>query len=301
MTREQERIGLVFAALCAASSAVLPSIAKLTTGRASAMLVAALTIVVAAVCSAVMLVARGELRALTEPGTRLPLLVVGALGTAGANALFYTGTSRSSAIETVLCLQTEPAYSLLFAWLFLGHRPGLRRVAATVVILAGIALAVGAPGGRASPGVWWLLATPLCWQTSHLVVLRWLRGISPFVLTAARYVHGGWLLALMWLVGGDLTELRVLSDWRGFVPALLLQGVVLSYLGTLVWYQALVRLDLARTTAIVVPSIPLMSLLASFLILGEVPSWPQAIGVTCTAAGVLAFVTAPHPEHPPEL
>jgi drug/metabolite transporter (DMT)-like permease len=77
---------------------------------------------------------------------------------------------------------------------------------------------------------------------------------------------------------------------------LAVQGTVLTYLGTMVWYGAIARLDLARTTAIVVPSIPILSLAASFLILGEVPSTRQALGMLLTAAGVMTFVTAPHAE-----
>lgn len=290
---KRERAGLIFAGLCAVNGAVLPSIAKLTTGEAPALFVATATISVAALAALAMLIARGELGAIVDRRNRLSLWLTGALGTAGANLLFYIGASRSTAIETVLCLQAEPAYSLLLAWLFLGHRPTLRRVVATFVLLGGIALAIGAPGGSRSTGVWALLATPLCWQASHLLVLRRLSGISPFVLTAGRYLHGAWLLVAFWLILGERGELAALQRVGTFVPALLLQGIVLSYLGTLVWYQALIRLDLARTTAIVVPSIPLLSLGASFLILGEVPTPQQALGVVCTAGGVLAFVTAP--------
>jgi drug/metabolite transporter (DMT)-like permease len=75
---------------------------------------------------------------------------------------------------------------------------------------------------------------------------------------------------------------------------LVLQGVVLFYLGTLLWYETIARLDLARATSIVVPSVPLLSLGASFLLLGEVAQPRQWLGLLTTAAGVLAFVTAPH-------
>jgi drug/metabolite transporter (DMT)-like permease len=62
----------------------------------------------------------------------------------------------------------------------------------------------------------------------------------------------------------------------------------------MLWYLTIARLDLARATAIVVPSIPLLSLGASFLVVGEVPTLRQAVGMLLTAGGVLAFVTAPH-------
>jgi drug/metabolite transporter (DMT)-like permease len=114
------------------------------------------------------------------------------------------------------------------------------------------------------------------------------------VLTGARYVYGGLLLLVCRLaLGGAPGDLAAL---RAGLPLLAFQGMVLSYLGTIVWYAAIARLDLARTTAIVVPSIPVLSLAATFVLLGEVPTARQALGMLLTAAGVLAFVTAPHAE-----
>lgn len=294
MTRQQERLGLLFAGLCALNGAFVPAVAVLTTGKAEPLFVATVTSTWAAVCAAAVLGRQGELRLLLEPVVGPRLLIIGALGTAVAFYLFYYGASRASAIETVLSLQTEPAYSLFLSWAFLGHRPTLRRLAAIGVLLAGITLAVGGGGFGQSTGVWLLLVTPLCWQFSHLIVLRGLVGISPSVLTGARYIDGGLLLVLLWVAGGGLASLPPAHELMAVMPLLALQGVILSYGGTLLWYQAITRLDLARSTAIVVPSIPLLSLAASFVLLGEVPSASQWIGLLLTAAGVLVFVTAPH-------
>ncbi len=294
MTRQQERTGLVFAALCAVNGAFVPAIAKITTGRSAPLFVAATTAVFAGACAAVVLGVRGEWRFLVRRTIGARLFAVGALGTAAAYFLFYLGASRASAVEAVLCLQSEPAYALLLSWLFLGQRPTRRRIIATIVLLCGITLAVGARGVSASTGVWILLATPLCWQLSHLVVLRGLVGVPPSVLTGARYVDGGVVLVLLWITSGGLQSLPPVAALLPLLPLLALQGVVLNYVGTLMWYQAITRLDLARTTAIVVPSIPLLSLATSFMLLGEVPSAQQWMGLLLTATGVLAFVTAPH-------
>ena len=56
-----------------------------------------------------------------------------------------------------------------------------------------------------------------------------------------------------------------------------------------------------RTPAIVVPSIPVLSFAASFLLLGEVASARQWLGLLLTAAGILTFVTAPHAAPAPRL
>lgn len=297
MTRTDERAGLLFAALCALNAAFVPAVAKLTTDRAHPMFVAAATTLFAGATALVVLTTRRQLGLLVHRRIGPRLLLVGALGTGAAFWLFFQGARHATAIETALCMQIEPAYSLLAAWLVLGQRPTARRVAAITLLLAGIALALGGDAWSApSAGVWPLLATPLCWQLSHLVVLRGLAGVPPTVLTGARYVYGGVVLAAAWALGGAPTGIVAGTFLPTLLAALAVQGIVLSYTGTMLWYEAITRLDLARTTAIVVPSIPLLSLAATFVLVGERPTLVQMAGVLLTAVGVLGFVTAPHAE-----
>jgi DME family drug/metabolite transporter len=293
MTRSTEHLGLTFAALCALNAAFVPAFAKLTTNTGDPVFVATATTLFGAAFATVVLWLRGDLRLLVRGRIGLQLLLVGALGTTLAYILFFTGAQRCSAIETVICLQSEPAYSLLAAWVFLRHAPTPRRMLAIGVLLAGIVLAIGGHRIGVSTGVWLLLATPLCWQASHLIVLRRLGGIAPEVLTGARYIYGGVLLALYWAMTGATAHLPAGPQLARLLPLLAIQGMILSYVGTLLWYQAITRIDLARTTAIVVPSAPLLSLVASFFLLGEVPTASQLAGLLLTVAGVLAFVTAP--------
>jgi drug/metabolite transporter (DMT)-like permease len=289
-----ERVGLAFAALCVANGAFVPALAKLTTETASPLFVATATTAFAALAAAGVLAARGQLGQLLAPGGGPRLALVGLLGTALAQALFFEGARRTTAVDAVMCLQSEPIYALFLARIFLRHPLTPRRVAAVAAIVAGIALAV-AEGALADPlGVALLLATPLCWQCSHLVVLRGLPGVSPPVLTGARYLYGGLLLGLYWaLRGAESGVAGGSAALAAQLPLLAVQGTVLAYVGTLFWYQAIARLDLARATAIVVPSIPLLSLGASFALLGEVPTPRQWAGLLLAAAGVLAFVLAP--------
>jgi drug/metabolite transporter (DMT)-like permease len=300
MDRRRELAGLGFAALCVASGGFVAAFAKLTTGRADALSVAAATSVFAGATACVWLGWRGELGRLVERRTAPRLVLIGALGTAATGLLFFEGASRTSATDVVLCLQVECAYSLVLARVFLGHPMTARRVGAVAALLAGIGFAVESRGAGASLGLLLLLSTPLCWQISHLVVLRGLAGVPPQVLTGARYAYGGALLAVLWMLRDGPAVLPAAVDAGGWLAILAVQGIVLSFAGTLAWYQTIARLDLARATAIVVPSIPLFSMAANFLLLGETASARQWVGLALVAAGVLAFVTAPHPSLPRE-
>ena len=145
-----QRSGLLFAGLCAVNAAFVPAVAKLTTDRADPLFVAAVTTLFAGLAAALVLGTRRELRRLFRRDSAPVLILLGALGTAIPFVLFFEGTRRTSAIEAVLCLQTEPVYSLIVAWLFLGHRLTVRRVGAALVLTTGIVLAVGV-GGLSDP------------------------------------------------------------------------------------------------------------------------------------------------------
>jgi drug/metabolite transporter (DMT)-like permease len=288
-----ERAGLLFAAYCVVNSAFVPAFAKLTTVEASGLAIALWTSAFAGVCALAVLAWHRELRLLVAPRTAPVLVVVGALGTALAFLLFFEGAKRASAIDTAVCVQTEPLYALLGARVFLGQPLRVRSVCAVGAILVGIALALGARPLEGSLGVALLLATPIAWQSSHWVALRMLEGVNPRLLSAARYVYGALVLLPVWLVADGVESLPGAGELAQLLPIVAVQGALLSYGGTLAWYASIKRLDLARTTAIVVPSAPLLSLVASYLVLGELVTPRQVLGFVLTAAGVLIFAIAP--------
>lgn len=286
--RAQERAGVLFALACAVNGAFVPAVAKITTKEVGGLAVALLTTMLAAAVASGVLLVRGGWREWWASERRLALILLGVLGTGVSFSLFFTGAKQASAIETVLCLQIEPVYSLLLAWGVLGHRPTRRRVVATALILLGLALALGVERLPASSGIGYLLLTPLCWQLSHLIVLRQLAPVRVEVLTAGRYLWGTAALAVWFLLQAPPTP--VLASVPAYAwPWLALQGAVLSYGGTLMWYAAVRRIDLARATVLVVPTVPLLSLVVSFALLREVPTLQQLVGVLLTTAGVYAF------------
>ncbi len=139
----EQRVGLIFAALCAINGAFIPAVAKLTTNQGSALFVATMTSGFAALFGFFVLGIRGQSRILRDPATSLRLVATGTLGTGFAFLLFFIGAQRTSPIQSVLCLQIEPLYALLASWIFLGHRPTRRRVIAILALLTGIVCAVG--------------------------------------------------------------------------------------------------------------------------------------------------------------
>ena len=291
MSRKVEFAGLAMAAYCVVNSAFVPAVAKLTTAHADGLTIALFTSAFAALVCLVFLVAQGKLRLLLRDFRWLVL--IGTLGTAVAFLLYYSGAQRSTAVETALCVQTEPIYSLIGTRFVLGYPTAKRRIAAVLAIAAGIALAIGTAPSSPWLGLAFLLATPLAWQTSHWIALKQLTTFDPLQLSGARYVYGSLALAVAWLALDGPAALPPRSDLGSFLPIVALQGALLSFGGTLAWYAAVKRLDLPRATAIVVPSAPILSLLVSYLVLGEHVSLRELCGFLLAAAGVLTFALNP--------
>jgi drug/metabolite transporter (DMT)-like permease len=283
------------------NGAFVPAVAKLTTQAATGLTSALVTSAFGAVMALALLVARGQLPLLFDRRDFKTLLAVGALGTAAAFLLYYSGAKRATAIETALCVQTEPIYSLLGTRFFLGHPLPKRRVAAVLGIAAGIAIAIGTAPTSGWLGLGLLLATPIAWQTSHWIALASLEEFNPTQLSGARYVYGSLVLLPIWLLVEGTAGLPPRGELGHFLAIAFVQGGILAFGGTIAWYGAVKRLDLTRATAIVVPSAPIVSLVVSYLVLGEEVTLRQALGFGLTAAGVLAFalspsVAAPTPE-----
>jgi drug/metabolite transporter (DMT)-like permease len=292
-SRKGEVAGLLLAAYCVLNSSFVPAVAKLTTSLASGFTIAFFTSLFAALVVLALLAVRRELPLLVRRPELPTLVAIGALGTALAFLLYYSGAKRVTAIETALCVQTEPIYSLVGTRFVLGYAMPKRRIAAVIAIAGGIALAIGTRPTSGWLGLGLLLATPLAWQISHWIALRNLAEFNPLQLSAARYVYGSIVLGVAWLCFDGSAGLPSHADVTSFLPGVALQGMVLSFGGTFSWYGAVKRLDLTRATAIVVPSAPIVSLLVSYLVLGEQASLRQLVGFGTTALGVLAFALSP--------
>ena len=224
MGRRSEVIGLALAGYCVANGAFVATVAKLTTSAAQPLSIAFLTSAFGGLAVLMLLAARGKLGLLAVRRDLPALLAVGALGTALAFLLFYSGAKRVTAVETALCVQTEPLYALLGTRVLLGHPLTAQRVAAVAAIGAGIALAIGTQPTSGWLGLALLLATPLAWQSSHWVALRALPVFDPLQLAGARYVFGTLVLLPLWLAVDGPAGFPAGDELRQLLPVVARAG-----------------------------------------------------------------------------
>ncbi|HLK87535.1 MAG TPA: DMT family transporter [Candidatus Binataceae bacterium] len=278
------------AALCMVTAATQPALMRFGATRLDPMLFAAGCATVAALCVLPVVCARGELGLLVSSRYLPRLLLVSTLGTILTTLMLVFGLRRIDAVAGTLLLQSEPVYSLMLATLFLGERPRPRQLAATAIVVTGIVSAVGASHGAYSPA--WaamlVLATPLLWQTSHVLSLPVMPPLSAVCMTGARYGYAAIVLVAV-LVAARPAALLQLRDPTA-LATIIATGVVCYFLATLTWYAAISRLSLAWTTALVIPGIPLLSLVCAIVFLGEHATIRDLIGILLAISGVLLLV-----------
>jgi O-acetylserine/cysteine efflux transporter len=194
----------------------------------------------------------------------------------------------------VILLQTEPVYSLILSIIVVGERPSPRQLLATAMILIGIGSVFWA-GNAFAPmfAATLVFITPFFWQTSHVLGLRVMPPLTPISVAGARFIFAAGVFIPMFLLrsGASLSQL---PD-----PSLLMvigaTGFFVYFLSALTWYGAISRLSLSWTTALVVPGVPLISMLFAMMFLDEHPNSREVVGVLIAIGGVLALVLGADP------
>jgi len=254
---------------------------------------------VASICSVFFMYRRGDLGLLFDRRFRLRLAAMSAVGTVTTSLLLTFGMTRINAIAATILMQSEPVYSLMLAVVIVGERPSLRQLFATATILVGIA-SVFTTAGAFSPA--WaaamVLVTPLCWQASHVLGLSMMPPLSPLTVTAGRMIYAAIGLGALLLLTRPAT-LAELSH-PSAIGVIVVTGFFVYFLSALTWYGAISRLSLAWTTALVVPAIPLLSIVFAMIFLDERATLREIAGVVIAIAGVLFLVLGAdaHRRHP---
>lgn len=244
-------------------------------GYTSAELVFARMGVGALCCGALLATGRARFELFGRPGG---LLLRGLLGSV-AILLYFFALTRLPAGEATLLNYSYPLFTLVFAVLFLGERPGPRLVLGLAVTLAGLALTIEATSGR----LWsWGVGAGL---TSAVV-----SGAAIATLRSLRQTAGSTMIFFVFclvalLVSGPLAAAHVRPVPAGDLA--LLAGIGLaSTAAQLLLTDALGHVSASRAAALG-PLTPVTAYLLAAICLGE-PLTPRiAAGILVALTGVL--------------
>lgn len=190
-----------------------------------------------------------------------------------------------SASEAVIVTYTLPIWAVLLAWPVLGEQPTLRRAAAVVLGLAGVALLVGIGEVQADPhklpGAACGLGAAMLFGLGTVIAKRRPLALPPIAGAAWQIALSA--LPLLLLAGFER------PDW-GRVTALGWLGCVFSAtlpytIAYLAWFAALRRLP-ASTATIGVLLAPVVGVFSSAALLGDPLGARQVVALAMTVGGI---------------
>jgi drug/metabolite transporter (DMT)-like permease len=226
---------------------------------------------------------------LPRPSPRESVLVVGLglLGITVYNTLFTAGLALVEASRAALIVPTNPAFTALFAALFLKERLGAVRAAGVLLCVLG-ALWVLTKGNilfltRLEVGLGELLLV-LCifmWSAYTLLGRVALSGLPALALTAYVMTAGSVMLAIpAWLEHDSLADV----NWQGWLALgyLIVFGTTLPFL----WFYEGVKALGAARAAQFINLVPPLAVAEAVLILGEPMTPALYVGAALVVAGL---------------
>ncbi|HEY5897221.1 MAG TPA: DMT family transporter [Burkholderiales bacterium] len=228
-------------------------------------------------------------RRLPRLSPRELVLVVGLglLGITLYNSLFTAGLALVEASRAALIVPTNPAFTAIFAALFLGERFGPARSAGVALSVLGAlwVLARGEPGAflHLGFGVGELILV-LCifiWSAYTIVGRVALSTLSPLALTAYVMAAGAAPTAIpAWFEHASLAEVSAKS-WIAFVY-LVFFGTVIPFLW---FYEGVKALGAARASQFI-SLVPPLAVVESVVLLGEPFTPALGVGAALVVAGL---------------
>jgi drug/metabolite transporter (DMT)-like permease len=208
--------------------------------------------------------------------TFVHLLVAGSLNITGFSLFSAFAQLAASTSRVTIVAYTMPIWAVLLAWPFLGERPSRIQWIALVLCVAGLSILIYPLTGSGVPlGIVLALGVGLSWaagtvyvkwahiELDPLALASWQMTIAFVSLTACMYIVDGRLVLHGLQTGGAFATV-----WTGVVG----NGVAYA-----LWFPAMKRLP-AVTASLGVLAVPVIGIVQSYLILGEVPTTPDMIG-----------------------
>jgi drug/metabolite transporter (DMT)-like permease len=253
----------------------------------------------AAILLVILAVARpGVVAALRADGPALVLY--GVLAMAGVQVAFFHALLYLPVAVALLLEFTGPILVIAWVWAVRRQPPSRRTLAGAILALFGLSLVVQVWSGVELQwqGLAWGFASAVCQASYFLVADRAGSATPPLVLAGVGMTVGTVVVAVLGLVG----VLPVLIDTGatgvllagvdvGWPVAATLLVVVSSVIAYLSGVAAITRIGASRGSLVALLEV-VASAVASWLLLGQVPSTVQALGGVLILAGVALTSTA---------
>lgn len=200
-----------------------------------------------------------------------------------ASFIYISATAYTTPANASIMAQIEVLYSALLCSFFLKERITGKQALASGLVVAGTGLIMA--HDLTSPrwkGDLMILATPWMFQVSHIFSKRLPKDLDPITATAGRVIYG--IIAMLPFCAWSYARGGAWTWSREGMELLLIQGVFMSCLNFIFWYMAILRMDLAKATAVLL-SYPALTLVFSWAFGREMIAPVQVAGLVVTMSG----------------
>jgi len=217
----------------------------------------------------------------------LVYLMLGVVGIAAFNLLFFSALQSTTANSAALIMAINPLLTALLAAMFLGESTTLRHKLALPIAMAGVLVVIShgdwkqLEALRFSHGDLLMLAATLSWAMYNVLTRRFMPQGSPLAHTSWIMTAGA-LALLVFALGSGSPMHGVGVRAAGAMAVMVVGGTVLAYL---FWGMGIARLGAGRA-AIFMNLVPVFAMLTGALA-GVLPTAAQLAGGALVLGGVL--------------
>lgn len=226
------------------------------------------------------------------------IVLYGVLAMAGVQVAFFHALQYLPVAVALLLEYAAPVLVIAWVWLVRRRPPGPRTLLGAAIAIGGLLLVVQvwSAGVVAPAGLAWGFGAAVYQAAYFLMADRAARATPPLVLAGAGMTVGALVVGLLGLAGATPVVVDVRATgvvlagadvgWPAVAVLLVLVSTVLAYLSGIV---AIERIGAARASLVALLEV-LVSALASWLLLGQVPAPVQLAGGALVLAGVALTV-----------
>ena len=252
------------------------------------MLFAGLSTLTASITLFIYLLFKRDLKSLINKETIKYSVMIAMLIIIIPSILIFTGSSKTSGINTTILLQSEIIFTLLIFGLFAIEKITLKKIIGALVVLTGTIFIVYNGNTGINIGDLMIIAGTFFYPIGNFFSKKALKITSPSAILFIRSFLGGIVLIFLSLIfENQSTTLEKLSNYW---PLILLNGIFIYHLSIILWYEGIKRIDISKAVTISIGSYPAFSLLFAILFLKEIPTTSQLIGFITIILGIFILI-----------
>ena len=281
-------LGAIWVNVCITS--FVPVFGFLAAGRISPVLFAFLGSALGFAAFVPWTLKKGFMREYFKPGLWPSLLGIGFFGSALPIVGLVVALKYTTPANAAIIGQVEAIYSIILTRIFLREKIGARQLAGTALVLAGTMLIVFKERFTFRwTGDLIVMAVPLSYQISHLISKKLPAGADHVFVASARTLFAA-LSLVPFFAMGFFTRVFYIEPGYGLFAILLVWGLIITAFNNILWYKAILNMDLSKATAIVLSYPVLTAVISAALGMEKIQAY-QAAGLLLALCGAYWVTT----------